>query len=111
MSRNGAVPDREHPPFSVATEEVEDGLRLVVRGDLDLASAREFERAVAVAQSANPTTMTVDLSQLAFLDSRGLRAILTAREACERQGCQLRLIPGEQSRRLFDMTGLSDSLP
>ena len=111
MSRNGAAPDREHPPFSIVTEQAEDGLRMVVRGDLDLASAREFERAVATAQHSHPATMVVDLSGLDFLDSRGLRAILTAREVCEQQGCELRLIAGEQSRRLFDMTGLTESLP
>jgi anti-sigma B factor antagonist len=111
MGRNGAAPDHEHPPFSVVSEQDADGLRLVVRGDLDLASTREFERAVAAAQRSTPTTMIVDLSELAFLDSRGLRAILAAREVCEQQGCQLRLIAGEQSQRLFDMTGLSDSLP
>jgi anti-sigma B factor antagonist len=111
MSRNGAVPEREHPPFSVVMEESADGLRLLVRGDLDLASTREFERAVATARRSHPASMIVDLSELAFLDSRGLRAILAAREACEAQGCELMLIAGEQSRRLFDMTGLTDSLP
>jgi anti-sigma B factor antagonist len=111
MSRNGAAPDQEHPPFSVATEQVEGGLRLTVRGDLDLASAAEFERAITAAQRSAPGTMVLDLSWLAFLDSRGLRAILGAKELCEQQGCELGLIAGEQARRLFDMTGLSSSLP
>jgi hypothetical protein len=54
MSRQGAARGGEHPPFSVAIEESADGLRLLVRGDLDLASAREFEHAVAAAQRSNP---------------------------------------------------------
>jgi anti-sigma B factor antagonist len=111
MSANGAAPDREHPPFSIATEQAGDGVRLVVRGDLDLASAPEFERAVATAQRSQPAAMVVDLGELDFLDSRGLRAILAVRDLCDQQGCELRLIAGEQSRRLFDMTGLTDSLP
>jgi anti-sigma B factor antagonist len=111
MSRNGAAPDQEHRPFSVATEETGDGLRLVVRGDLDLASAREFGRAVAAAQRENPATMVVDLSALDFLDSRGLKEVLSAKALCEQRGCELRLIAGEQARRLFEMTGLSASLP
>jgi anti-sigma B factor antagonist len=111
MSPNGRAKERERPGFNVATEQIGEGVRLVLRGDLDLSSAREFERAVSAAHRSQPATMIVDLSGLDFLDSRGLRAILSASEACEAQGCELRVIAGEQSRRLFDMTGLSETLP
>jgi anti-anti-sigma regulatory factor len=45
------------------------------------------------------------------VDSCGLRSILTAQRECERAGCALTLIAGEQAQRLFDLTGVSESLP
>ena len=83
----------------------------MLRGDLDLASADEFDRAMASAQEATPASITLDLTALDFLDSCGLRSILTAQRLCSERGCELTLIPGEQAQRLFDLTGLSDKLP
>ena len=58
---------------------------------------------------APPTSvLTVDLRELSFLDSTGLRALLQLRTRCEAHGCRLLLIPGPPTvQRAFDVSGLT----
>jgi anti-sigma B factor antagonist len=97
--------------FSIVNEQHADRVLLRLRGDLDLASEREFERAVSEACEGPAQTLVVDLSTLDFLDSHGLRVILSAQRRCEEAGCALSVIPGEQAQRLFELTGLNERLP
>jgi anti-anti-sigma factor len=97
--------------LSIAAEETVDGVRLGLSGELDLASAARFERALGRSLRARPARMVLDLSQLSFLDSCGLRALLTAQRACEEADCALTLIAGDPARRLFELTGVAERLP
>ena len=97
--------------IAIETEHSPQGVRLLLRGDLDLATAREFEHRMDEASRKTPPAITVDLTGLSFLDSRGLRAILGAQQLCDERGCRLTVIAGEQAQRLFDLTGLSERLP
>ena len=87
------------------------GANLVLAGDLDLSSAGQLEDALSSLLATAPQRLTIDLRPLVFLDSCGLRAILTAHRDCEQAGCALTLIAGEQASRLFELTGVSESLP
>lgn len=53
---------------------------LVVRpdGELDMASAPLLEAALTTAMDGSPAAIAVDLSDLTFLDSTGVRVLLTA---------------------------------
>jgi anti-anti-sigma factor len=84
---------------------------LVLVGELDLATAPELEvRAARVAAAEDP--LVLDLRELLFIDSTGLRAILKARELCVASGCEFFLVPGPPAvQRLFELTGLLDRLP
>ena len=84
---------------------------LNLRGELDVASVSEFERELADAVSAGPQTVIMDLSELEFMDSTGLRAVLVASESARGAGYQLALVQGgEQVRRLFSMTRVEERL-
>ena len=97
--------------FSIAVAETVDGVRLDLSGELDLASAAEFERALERTLRARPARIVLDLSNLSFLDSCGLRVLLTAQRACEEADCALALIAGDPARRLFELTGVAERLP
>jgi anti-sigma B factor antagonist len=88
-----------------------DGASLRLSGDLDLGTSPQFEADLARVLATPRQTLTIDLQGLAFVDSCGLRAILTAQRQCQQASCELTLIAGEQAQRLFDLTGVSDSLP
>ena len=68
-------------------------------GELDLASAPQLERALARAKHGRPATLVLDLRDVSFLDSCGLRELLGAQRACEEAGCALTLIAGAPARR------------
>jgi anti-anti-sigma factor len=49
----------------------------------------------------------LDLEELSFMDSTGLRAVLMSREHCERHGCELYLArPQPTVLRLLELTGV-----
>ena len=56
--------------------------------------------------------MVLDLSQLEFIDSAGLNAILMVRALCQEDRCDFCLTPGERPvQRVFEVTRLIDRLP
>jgi anti-anti-sigma factor len=112
VSAAGSSSAAERPDVLTVDVRVgDDGARVQLSGDLDLSSSPHFEQALARVLATPPPRVTIDLRELAFVDSCGLRAILTAQRECEQASCALTLIAGEQAQRLFDLTGVSDSLP
>src|SRR5438128_2474027 len=111
LERSGPSKAGQASAFSVVSEQRDSQVRLLLSGELDLASAPQFERAVSDASREVPAAIVLDLSALDFLDSHGLRSILRDQQLCEETGCLLSVIPGEQAQRLFELTGLSERLP
>lgn len=80
-------------------------------GELDMASAPLLERALQDEQIGPDTMLVLDLQALQFIDSTGLRAILSLRESARERGQQFAVTRGSpQVQRLLDITGVSDHL-
>jgi anti-anti-sigma factor len=96
------------PRFDVtASTDPERGGTLVrVSGELDMISTSEFEAAVA---GATQQPVRVDLSELAFMDSTGLRALLGAARDHPTLTLQGPLQPPIQ--RLLELTQTLEILP
>jgi anti-anti-sigma factor len=93
-------------------EERRDGL-VVLRcaGDLDLASVDELAGRLR-ALSAEEEPVLLDLDELEFMDSSGLRVVLQAVEASRAGTWRFAMTAGSEAvRRLFDSAGVSDRLP
>lgn len=82
---------------------------LMVRGDIDLASAPDFETSLRSALDSSPATITIDLAALTFIDSSGLRVLVSVSKEAESRGTTLGLrnIP-RHAQRVLDITGLSE---
>jgi anti-sigma B factor antagonist len=80
--------------------------RLVLRGELDLATAPRLVQALA----ATGDDVVLDLRDLTFMDSTGVRVLL---EAAEGAGPGLRMIlpAGGDVRVTIDETGIAPLLP
>ena len=86
------------------------GPRAVVTlaGELDLAGAGPLERALAAVEAE---AVVIDLRELTFMDSSGLRAIAVAAQRTQDAGRRFALIPGEaQVMRVFDITRMRERL-
>jgi anti-anti-sigma factor len=82
-----------------------------LRGELDIDSAPDLQRALLRSRPAQQRVV-LDLSELKFMDSTGLRVLLRARAAAEdgRWELFMRNVPAN-IQRLFDMTGVHEALP
>jgi anti-sigma B factor antagonist len=90
-----------------------DGERhtLAIAGELDLATAPELE-ARAEQLCAEGRELVFDISELVFIDSTGLLAILKTRDLCAERLCGFFLTPGPPAvQRLFELTDLVERLP
>jgi anti-anti-sigma factor len=89
-----------------------DRVVLELCGELDLASVPLLESELEKAARAEAKTIVLDLDELDFVDSSGLRAMLSARERASDSGGQLLLSRcSEQLTRLLTVAGVSDYLP
>jgi len=87
-----------------------DDHTLILSGELDMAAEDELE--MAIISCAKAARLTLDLSQLTFMDSTGLTLILLADDLCKVHGIAFAVVPGpRQVQRVFEIAGVLDSLP
>jgi anti-anti-sigma factor len=99
-------------PESLLTLDVRIDDRAVVialRGELDPHTAPELRAAMDAAVTDETEVLVFDLGGLVFLDSSGLRVIIAAhRELTGRGGRFVLRAPSDTTRRILDITGLTD---
>jgi anti-sigma B factor antagonist len=84
---------------------------LALRGEFDVAGATEARKRLLALKPAAGDQLVLDLSQLTFLDSIGIRLILQAREHALQHGAAFVLVPGpEQVMRVLELVGLDEQL-
>jgi anti-sigma B factor antagonist len=103
----------ERPPR--AFEVVDAGLGgapgVTVRGEVDLAALTTFEQALDDAIRESTGAFVIDLTDVDFLDSSGLAAILRARALLGREDRAVAIVcPPGPVRRLFEVAGIADLL-
>lgn len=92
--------------LTIETTRDRETLTLVLRGELDLASAPTLRRHLHGAQASGAHRVVVDLRELEFLDSAGLHVLLDAHQRLRApQHPRLFLRRGRPSiQRLFELT-------
>ncbi len=82
---------------------------LTLEGRLDTVTAPELEQVI---QEMLPglTELTLDLTELEYISSAGLRVLLSAQKAMNRQGRMTVTHVNETIMEIFDVTGFSDIL-
>lgn len=84
---------------------------VVLTGELDIATYEEARERLAAVERTAPELLVVDLSGLRFVDSTGVRLILSADERARQEGRRVALRLGDGlARRVFDALGLLDRL-
>jgi anti-sigma B factor antagonist len=97
------------PDLVLTTETEGDRTVITIKGELDAYTAPAVEEQISKLMSERALDLVLDLSQTGFLDSSGLRAILTAHRRLEsEQGALTLRSPSEPVVRLLEITGLTD---
>ena len=94
--------------FEITVTRDGEGVLLAVAGELDLALAPAVLAHVEGAADRGGASIVLDLGGFAFIDSTGLRALLTAHEHC---GERLTIIPGPACERRFEVAGVRGHRP
>jgi anti-anti-sigma factor len=97
------------PSFEIRTVRVGEDLFLLLSGKLDRGSAEKLEGALWVAENRVAREVVVDLSDLRFMDTTGLKVLLEAYARSEQGGQRLRFVPSkyELVRQLIAVSGAS----
>ena len=96
-------------PFSVETEQTESELVVRLIGEFDFSSYEEIDALLTEAQMNGRDDVRLDLRELTFIDSSGLRVLLRANERASDIGGRLRLVSGSQAvERILALTGVGD---
>ncbi len=93
-------------------EEESDGLaHLALRGELDLSTVPKVEEALRRIEESRPPVLVLDLAGLTFLDSTGLRMVVTADQRARDEHRRLAVVRGPESvQRVFSITRLDEHL-
>ena len=99
--------------FSLRTQRRDSSLEVVAAGELDMAAAFKLESGVeSLLDDDAVDSVQLDLSEVGFVDSAGLGALLSLRERAQDRGIALEIAAAsEPVRRPLDLTGLGDALP
>ncbi|HEX8105590.1 MAG TPA: STAS domain-containing protein [Solirubrobacteraceae bacterium] len=94
-----------YEPFSVSVVPHRRAVGLAPCGELDLSAAEELEHEARALTQAGFAELVVDLRRVAFIDSAGLRVLLTLRNDAQRHGHGFELVAGRpQVQRIFEIT-------
>jgi anti-anti-sigma factor len=97
--------------LSVDTEPLEDGIRVRLRGELDVATAPLAEDALKTAEAREPRLLALDLGLLTFMDSTGLRLVMGADARAREAGRRLVVVRGPDAvQRVFELTGVDERI-
>lgn len=81
-------------------------------GELDAYTSDQLARTMATLVASGASAVELDVADLLFVDSAGLRAILAARDEAVRGGVSFELAGArEQLVKLLELTGLSELSP
>jgi anti-sigma B factor antagonist len=101
----------EPKPFRCDVARDGDVVRITLEGELDIATSPAVEGVLREPCDDGIRRRVLDLSGLTFMDSSGLRTILSAQASSRRDGWALALVPGPPAvQRIFEITGVKDRL-
>src|SRR5205085_1242527 len=120
--RRHDVPKQADPPraaefiglgeLRVRSERDGDVHTVGLAGELDLATAARVERELERVEATDALSIVLDLSGLTFMDSTGVRIVVTAYARSRADANRLALLRGPAAvQRVFELCALGDVLP
>lgn len=97
--------------LEVDTDDREGLVQVSLRGELDLSTVEQVEDELRRIEDRSDKLLVIDLSGLTFLDSTGLRLMVTADQRARRSGRRLAIVKGPEAvHRVFTITKLDERL-
>jgi anti-anti-sigma factor len=98
-------------PFDVRTSRIGGAAIVTIVGEIDMANAPEVKRAIEASRDGTERVV-VDLSEVTFLDSSALNALVHSQRDLAELEIAFRVVsPADQAvRKVFDITHLTEPL-
>jgi anti-sigma B factor antagonist len=97
--------------LELESEQNGERVSLALRGELDISSAALLEEALGKLESGEPAVLVIDLRRLEFMDSTGLRALVSADQRAREAGRRVAIVRGPEAvDRIFNVTRLDEHL-
>jgi stage II sporulation protein AA (anti-sigma F factor antagonist) len=102
-----AAPSSDAPGAFSVRDELRDGVRILrVAGELDLGNAARVGEVLGARADA-PAAVVIELREVTFMDSTGVRELLEARRLTEESGGRLALLaPSRPVQRVLELSKL-----
>ena len=97
--------------LSVSVEADGDAVKLVARGEMDLATADVVDRELVKAEASDARRIILDLSGVEFIDSSGLKVLVHAARRSDSDSNRLAVMPGTgRVAEMLRLTGIEKLL-
>jgi anti-sigma B factor antagonist len=97
--------------LTLTTSHEQEAVRVSLAGELDLSSALTFDEELRRIENEEPGTLVLDLNDLKFMDSTGLRLIISANARATRDGRRFAIANASKAiNRILRLTGMHDRL-
>lgn len=97
--------------FQVTVSEGNEIVSIALVGELDLATAGRLESELRRVEGGQPPVLIIDMRELRFIDSTGLRLIIGADVRAREGGRRVALVPGPDSvHKVFQLALLEKRL-
>jgi len=99
--------------FEIREEDTEPALVLTVTGELDMNTVELLARHVDERLAEGPRPLTLNLAELAFMDSSGLRLLIDLYDRSRRENWTLTMVApsSEAATMVLRATGADTALP
>jgi anti-sigma B factor antagonist len=105
------VPPETEQPLRIVAHRDGDTATFTLAGELDPHTAPTLADELDEAIAGGATTVVLQLEELSFIDSSGLRVVISAHRQLDEKGGRLVLrSPSDTVRRLLEITGLLDHI-
>ena len=85
-------------------------LTISLEGRLDTTTAPQLEGELKDALDGSVENLVMDMKELAYISSAGLRVLLSAQKIMNKQGNMVVRNASEEVKEIFDVTGFADIL-
>lgn len=97
--------------FELQTSAEPYGFRTALSGEIDLSTVEDVENGMRTAIDGGNGVVAVDLREVSFLDSSGLRLLLRLHKDLDEAGRRLVVVQGPRRvARVFELTGADAQL-
>lgn len=105
------APAEREGQFNVSIE-TSTGLHTVaLSGELDIATADQLTSALEGVTPARGERVVIDLTDVAFMDSTGLRVLIAANGAASEGGYELLIVTGDSpAKRVLELTRMDEHM-